>query len=158
LEKLDIVETAFGTMAGLGVQLWIVTQDLGQLMRLYGDKSWQTFVSNAGVFQYFGSRDYETAQYAEHLCGIMTMKKRSLAFGKTWGTSSSSGPGGGTSGSSSGGSESVTIDDVARPLAYADQMMTLHENKQVLFIENRYPIMARKWWWFKSRKEKKTAA
>lgn len=155
LEKLAIVETAFGTMAGLGVQLWIVTQDLGQLMRLYGDKSWQTFVSNAGVFQYFGSRDHETAQYAEHLCGVMTMKKRSLSFGSNWG--SSDGPGG--SSSSSGGSESITIDDVARPLAYADQMMTLHRNVQVLFIENHYPIMARKWWWFEHQdKEQKDKA
>ncbi len=34
LEKLSLIETAFGTMAGLGVQLWVVTQDLTQLMRL----------------------------------------------------------------------------------------------------------------------------
>ncbi len=85
LKKLELIETAYGTMAGLGVQLWILTQDLGQLMRLYGDKAWQTFVSNAGVFQYFGSRDYETAKYAEHLCGMTTMKKRSFSFGKNMG-------------------------------------------------------------------------
>ncbi len=161
LKKLELIETAYATMAGLGVQLWVFTQDLGQLMKLYGDKSWQTFVSNAGVFQYFGSRDYETAKYAEHLCGMTTMKKRSFSLGFNKGTShgtsssSSSGGQGGsfTSGSSrtdsSGSSESISIDDVSRPLAYADEMMTLHRDNQILFVENRYPIIAKKWWWFK---------
>ena len=141
LEKLKSVETAFGTMAGLGVQLWVITQDFSQLMRLYGDKGWQTFVSNSGVFQYFGSRDYETAKYAENLTGLTTLKKRSISLG--WSKS------GGAGGSSFSSSENISIDDVQRPLAYADQMMTLHRDLQVLFIENRYPIIARKHWWFR---------
>jgi len=156
LDKLEIIETAFGTMAGMGVQLWVFTQDLGQLIRLYGDKAWQTFVSNAGVFQYFGSRDYETAKYAEHLCGMTTMKKANFSFGRNWGTSSSTttnfGSGGGgssTQGGSRGGSETVSWDDVSRPLAYADEMMTLHRDLQLLFIENNYPIVAEKEYYFR---------
>lgn len=145
LGNLKLIETAYGTMAGLGVQLWVLTQDLSQLMKLYGEKSWQTFVSNAGVLQYFGSRDYETAKYAEHLCGMTTMKKRSFSFGKTSGYSSG-GSGGGSS--SSGSSETTSHDDVSRPLAYADEMMTLRRDLQVLFVENRYPIIAKKRYWF----------
>lgn len=145
LEKLKLVETAFGTMAGLGVQLWAVTQDLSQLMRLYGDKGWQTFVSNAGVLQYFGSRDYETAKYAEHLTGMTTMRKRSISFSTSVSTGYQSG------GKST--SETTSYDDVQRPLAYADEMMTLHRDLQVLFVENRYPITARKRWWFRHNDE-----
>lgn len=141
LEKLKSVETAFGTMAGLGVQLWVITQDFSQLMRLYGDKGWQTFVSNSGVFQYFGSRDYETAKYAENLTGLTTLKKRSVSMG--WSRSSGAG------GSSYSSNDGISIDDVQRPLAYADEMMTLHRDLQVLFVENRYPIVARKHWWFR---------
>ncbi|MEM9234002.1 MAG: type IV secretory system conjugative DNA transfer family protein, partial [Pseudomonadota bacterium] len=107
LGKLEPIETAFGTMAGLGVQLWAVTQDLSQLIRHYGDKSWQTFVANAGVMQYFGSRDYETAKYAEHLTGMTTLKKRSITFGTNWSKGGSSGPQGGGSNWSEGESESV---------------------------------------------------
>ena len=147
LEKLTLIESAYATMAGLGVQLWAVTQDLSQLMRLYGDKGWQSFISNAGVFQYFGSRDFETAKYAEHLTGMTTLTKRSISFGKNWGSSRSARGGS----SSSGGSETINHDDVQRPLAYADQMMTLDRDQQVLFIENRHPIMARKYWWFKEQ-------
>lgn len=128
-----------------------LTQDLSQLMRLYGDKGWQTFVSNAGVFQYFGSRDYETAKYAEHLTGMTTMKKRSISFG----TSSSATTSYPSSSSTTGHSKTISYDDVQRPLAYADEMMTLHRDLQILFVENNYPIIARKHWWFRQAKASK---
>jgi len=147
LGRLESVETAFGTMAGLGVQLWAITQDLSQLKRLYGAENWQTFVANAGVFQYFGSRDYETAKYAEHLCGLSTLKKRSTSFGKNWSKGSSNG---GLS-NSYGGSETVTIDDVQRPLIFADELMRLPRDQQLLLIENLPPIMAHKWWWYRNQ-------
>lgn len=143
LGKLSTVETAFGTMAGLGVQLWAITQDLSQLKRLYGAENWQTFVANAGVFQYFGSRDYDTAKYAEHLCGLTTLKKRSVSFG----TSRSSSAQGGSSGSS----ETVSIDDVQRPLVYADELMRMPRDEQLLLVENLPPIRARKWWWYRNQ-------
>jgi type IV secretion system protein VirD4 len=58
--KLTSVEQAYGLMAGFGMQLWGIVQDLSQLERIY-DKGWQTFISNSGVIQYFGSRDKMTA-------------------------------------------------------------------------------------------------
>jgi len=143
LGRLGTVETAFGTMAGLDVQLWAITQDLSQLKRLYGSENWQTFVANAGVFQYFGSRDFETAKYAEHLCGVTTLRKRSMSFGSSV---SRSGQGG-----SSGSSETVSIDDVQRPLVYADELMRMPRDEQLLFIENLPPIRAKKWWWYRNQ-------
>jgi hypothetical protein len=35
-------------MAGFGMQLWGIVQDLSQLHRIYGD-GWQTFIGNSGV-------------------------------------------------------------------------------------------------------------
>ena len=143
LGRLGTVETAFGTMAGLDVQLWAITQDLSQLKRLYGAENWQTFVANAGVFQYFGSRDFETAKYAEHLCGLTTLKKRSVSFG----TSQSSSKQGGSSGSS----ETISIDDVQRPLVFADELMRMPRDEQLLLVENLPPIRAKKWWWYRNQ-------
>lgn len=139
LGRLSSVETAFGTMAGLDVQLWVITQDLSQLKRLYGSENWQTFVANAGVFQYFGSRDYETAKYAEHLCGLSTLKKRSVSFGTS------------QNGNSSGSSETVSIDDVQRPLIFADELMRMPRDEQLLLVENLPPIRAKKWWWYRNQ-------
>ena len=39
-----------GLMAGYGLQLWPILQDLSQLKALYGPKA-NTFVANAGVLQ-----------------------------------------------------------------------------------------------------------
>ena len=139
LKRLDMIKEAYGTMAGLGVQLWAITQDLGQLKELYGE-SWQTFVGNAGVFQYFGSRDHMTAQYASQLTGITTVRKSATSAS----SSHSTGPNGGsyTSG------EGVSHDDAQRPLAYPDELMTLPRDREILFVENCYPIIARKVVWF----------
>ena len=68
LGRLTMVEQAYSLMAGFGVQLWGIVQDLGQLERIYG-KGWQTFIGNSGVWQYFGSRDHQTADYFSKLCG-----------------------------------------------------------------------------------------
>lgn len=126
---------------GLGVQLWAITQDLGQLEQLYGH-AWQTFVGNAGVFQYFGSRDHKTAEYASQLAGITTIRKRSTSYS----SSKNSDKFGQTS--SMGTSESISYDDVQRPLIYADELMTLPRDRQILFVENAYPIIAPKIEWF----------
>jgi type IV secretion system protein VirD4 len=53
LGKLPALEQAYGLMAGFGMQLWGIVQDLSQLARVYGEHGWQTFISNSGVIQYF---------------------------------------------------------------------------------------------------------
>ena len=73
LGRLTMVEQAFSLMAGFGMQLWGIVQDLSQLDRIY-DKGWETFIGNSGVLQYFGSRDHKTAEYFSKLCGVKPLK------------------------------------------------------------------------------------
>ena len=56
LGRLEPVERAMGLMAGYGVQLWPILQDVHQLRALYGQRA-GTFLSNAGVLQVFGVND-----------------------------------------------------------------------------------------------------
>jgi type IV secretion system protein VirD4 len=56
LGHLAPVERAMGLMAGYGVQLWPVLQDIHQLRATYGHRA-GTFLSNAGVLQVFGVND-----------------------------------------------------------------------------------------------------
>lgn len=72
LGLLPSFETAFALMAGLGVQLWPIIQDFTQLKRLYGE-NWETFVANAGVLQFFGTRDLLTATYISGRMGPSTI-------------------------------------------------------------------------------------
>lgn len=76
LGRMEVIETAFGLMAGYGMQLHMIVQDLNQLVSLYGER-WQTFIANSGVIQIFGTRDLMTSDYTSRLCGITTIESLS---------------------------------------------------------------------------------
>jgi hypothetical protein len=65
LGRLEPVERAMGLMAGYGLQLWPILQDMHQLRALYGERA-GTFLSNAGVIQTFGVNDHATANMLSH--------------------------------------------------------------------------------------------
>lgn len=161
LGRLPSIEQAYGLMAGFGMQLWGIVQDLSQLAHIYGETGWQTFISNSGVIQYFGSRDKMTAEYFSSLCGVTTIEVHnfSWAVGKavSFATSftSSYGSGGGSSSSSSSTTTSDSwtrthgTSEAQRQLAYPDELMVLRGNEQVVFVENLDPISAEKIIWYK---------
>lgn len=144
LGKLSMVEQAFGLMAGFGIQLWGICQDASQLKRIYGD-GWETFISNAGVLQYFGSRDKLTAEYFSSLCGVTTVWNWSTALARAFGITN------GVNGSSS---ETTTQTDTAsgmqRKLIFPDELMRMPKGQQLLLIENLNPIIATKQPWFEN--------
>lgn len=76
LGRMEVIETAFGLMAGYGMQLHMIVQDLNQLVSLYGER-WQTFIANSGVIQIFGTRDLMTSEYTSRLCGTTTIESLS---------------------------------------------------------------------------------
>ena len=162
LGRLTMVEQAYGLMAGFGMQLWGIIQDLSQLERIY-EKGWETFIGNSGVLQYFGSRDHKTAEYFSKLCGVTTIQKFSFtqAIARAVGWSSSTSSGGQGGGSSSSGSssnvtnsESTTYDLVQRHLAFPDELMVLRDDKQLLMVENCNPIPGKKLIWYRQHQLK----
>ena len=72
LGRLEPVERAFGLMAGYGLQLWAILQDMHQLKATYGERA-GTFLSNAGVIQVFNVADVETASWVSKSMGSTTM-------------------------------------------------------------------------------------
>jgi type IV secretion system protein VirD4 len=161
LGKLSMVEQAYGLMAGFGMQLWGIVQDLAQLERIY-DKGWETFIGNSGVLQYFGSRDHRTAEYFSKLCGVTTMEKFSFtaaladAFSSTSGTSSGQGGLGSNSSTTRGttNTHSTTRDVVQRHLAYPDELMVMREARQLILIENYNPIRGKRLSWLEDPKRR----
>ena len=71
LGRLEAVQRAMGLMAGYGLQLWPILQDMSQLRDLYGDRA-NTFIANAGVQQVFGVNDFETAKWLSQMIGQET--------------------------------------------------------------------------------------
>jgi type IV secretion system protein VirD4 len=74
LGRMDAIEKAAGLMAGFGVKLWPFLQDLGQLKRHYKE-SWETFLGNAGVLQFFANADMTTLEWISKRLGKVEVVK-----------------------------------------------------------------------------------
>ena len=72
LGRIESIEKAAGLMAGYGVKLMPVLQDLGQLKRHYRE-SWETFLGNAGVLQFFANADLTTLDWLSKRMGMVEL-------------------------------------------------------------------------------------
>ncbi|MBV1711591.1 MAG: type IV secretory system conjugative DNA transfer family protein [Desulfomicrobium sp.] len=68
LGHLKLIEDAAAYMAGYGIKLLPVIQNIGQVKKLY-DKNWETFLGNAGGIIAFGLNDLETEKYISDRMG-----------------------------------------------------------------------------------------
>ena len=127
LGHLAPVERAMGLMAGYGVQLWPILQDVHQLRATYGQRA-GTFLSNAGVLQVFGVNDHESARLVSDLLGQGTVvfETASRALDST------------------GSGLSYSEQHTGRPLLTPDEVRNLPENQSLLFLAGQRPILAKK--------------
>lgn len=127
LGHLAPIERAMGLMAGYGVQLWPIVQDIHQLRATYGQRA-GTFFANAGVLQVFGVNDHDSARLVSDLLGqetvVFNTAARALDAEKTGLT--------------------FAEQHVGRPLLTPDEVRNLPTCLELLFIAGRRPIMATK--------------
>lgn len=134
LGRLEPVERAFGLMAGYGLQLWAILQDLHQLRSLYSERA-GTFLSNAGLVQVFNVAEIDTATWASRSIGATT-----VAY-QTTGSSVSKAPGPymipvATT------STSTTADLSRRELLMPDKVMRLDGSLEILLHQGEPPSIA----------------
>lgn len=133
--RLEPVERTMGLMAGYGVQLWPILQDLHQLRSTYGAHA-GTFLSNAGLAQVFNVNDTDTAEWVSRALGEMTETYETGSRGQTrqrsWRTSNNS-----TSTGTAG-------HRVRRSLLTPDEVRRLPRDRQILLKAGTPPILARK--------------
>lgn len=79
LGNLRSVEAAAGYMAGFGIKLWAILQDLTQLRHHYPN-TWETFLGNAGLIQAFGNVDATTTKYLSELLGQTVIEEEKRSF------------------------------------------------------------------------------
>lgn len=71
LGKMSEIENSAAYMAGYGIKLVPVIQNIGQIKELY-KKNWETFLGNAGAIIAWGLNDLETEKYvAERIGNIL---------------------------------------------------------------------------------------
>ena len=127
LGHLEPVERAMGLMAGYGIQLWPIVQDIHQLHALYGKRA-GTFLSNAGVLQVFGVNDRESAQLVSDLLGQETVVFETMSRALD----------------AQGSGITFGQQHVGRPLLTPDEVRTLSPDRQLLFLAGQRPVIATK--------------
>jgi type IV secretion system protein VirD4 len=75
LGHMRSIEMGAGLMAGFGVKIWTIVQDVGQLQHHYA-KTWQTFMANSGVVTAFGIYDFLTAKALSERLGKLRMAEQ----------------------------------------------------------------------------------
>lgn len=141
LGRLGKVEQAFGLMAGFGMRIWAILQDLSQLQDLY-QKRWQTFLANAGVFQVFGANDLLTAEYVSRLLGretLVRISNETHAIRK-----------GGFMQMPSPNYIGANDRQTARELMTPDEVMKMKEYQQIISLSGLPPIQGQKWPYYRN--------
>ena len=73
LGYMKSLEDSVGQIAGYGMKMWTILQDLGQLKALYSER-WETFLGNSGIVQFFGNNDVTTLEYIARRLGKATIE------------------------------------------------------------------------------------
>lgn len=124
LGRLEAVERAMGLMAGYGLQLWPILQDMSQLKDLYGERA-GTFIANAGVQQVFGVNDYETAKWLSQMMGQETTGYQTDSY-------------------KPGDNPSFSNNLTGRDLLTPDEIMQLRPENQLLRVQGQATAVAQK--------------
>ncbi len=140
LGRLEPVERAFGLMAGYGIQLWPILQDLHQLRSTYGERH-GTFLSNAGLVQLFNVADVDTASWVSRSLGSVTESYETTSESITNSPAHLS--------STRGTSTSVNL--AKRELLTPDEVMRLDGATEILLRQGRRPALARKVRYYEDR-------
>lgn len=137
LGHLEPIKSAYGLMAGLGVQVWGIWQDLSQLRVVYGQDA-PSFLANSGVIQVSAPADLETAKWLSATLGNATVGFQTTNTGtSTPGFSFGQGGAGSTS-------RSTSNNLTGRPLAAPDELMRMHSTRQILLRPGEQPALVTK--------------
>ena len=132
LGRMDCIRQAVSLMAGYGMTLWMIIQDLAQLRGLYKE-DWQTFLANAKVQQYFGINDPNTAKMLSEMLGSATFSnvtETESTQGKFWLHSQTT--------------DGLNRMDAGRNLFTGDEIRRLTPDIMLMFVQGVSPFLVQK--------------
>jgi len=109
LGHFQLIEEAAGHMAGYGIKLVPIIQNIGQVQQLYA-KNWETFLGNAGAIVAWGLNDKETEVYLADRLGHVMIDEASQGSSSGW------------SGGGMQGGASTNISRQQRPVRFPNEI------------------------------------
>lgn len=135
LRKLPILQEALGYVAGYGIRMFMLVQDITQVEELYGDK--QSFDSGAETRIVYAPNKIETAEKLARMTGKTTVTEENASNSRDIiGIKA--------------GSVSISTSKTGRDLITADEFMALHDQDVVLFVKGQPPIYGRKAFYYEN--------
>lgn len=135
LQKLPILQEALGYVAGYGIRMFFLVQDIAQIEELYGDK--QSFDSGAETRIAYAPNKIETAEKLARMTGKTTVTEENASHNRELiGIK----PGGVT----------MSTSKTARDLVTADEFLVLHDHDVIVFVKGQPPIYGRKAFYYEN--------
>jgi type IV secretion system protein VirD4 len=137
---MEILQTARDAGRGLGVTLWAMVQDLGQLEAHYGKDGAKGWIESTRIRTFLGVSHPETAEFLSRALGQTTVETVSASANRN-----ASGSLGDLWGHSSFG-RTINRSHVGRPLMTPDEIMRMdltpngQVNEQIVLVRGMRPI------------------
>lgn len=134
LGKLAGLAESLTALPGLGVRVWMIVQELAELVRIYGPNTAKTIQSQAEVRQFFAVNSDELAQSLSRALGQKTVKTRNHNLGR-----------------SDTDEIGESLSESGQPLMRAEEIMQLGQSQQLLLVKGVKPILGERIpFWFVS--------
>jgi type IV secretion system protein VirD4 len=131
--KLAGLAESLTTLPGLGVRVWMIVQELAELVRLYGQHTSKTIQSQAEVRQFFAVNSAELAQSLSRELGQRTVKTRNHNLGRF-------------------DTDEIgeSLSETGQPLIRPEEIMQLGQGQQLLLVKGIKPILGERmpFWFF----------
>jgi type IV secretion system protein VirD4 len=137
LGRMEPLIQAVSLLAGYGMSMWMVWQDLAQMKVLY-EHEWSSFLANSKIQQYFGVNDYDTAKYVSDMLGEATIDVSTISESNSTSREAMHILG------SKGKGTSNTISEIARPLMKPDEIRRLNREIMLTFVQGCPPIISKR--------------
>lgn len=133
LGKLSGLAESLTALPGLGVRVWMVVQELAEIIRIYGPHTAKTVQSQAEVRQFFAVNSDELAQALSRALGQKTVKSRNLNLGR-----------------SETDDIGESLSESGQPLMRAEDITKMSASEQLLLVKGMKPVLAKRmpFWFF----------
>ncbi|WP_226034417.1 type IV secretory system conjugative DNA transfer family protein [Aquitalea palustris] len=129
MRKMEIIQDGLAYVAGYGIKMMLICQDLKQLTEYYGQN--ETIVAGCHVRIAYAPADEMTAERLEKMSGVTTITEQPQS-------TSANRMG------MSGGNVSISRQKTSRPLMTQQEFLTMSYEDMVIFIVGSQPIYGRK--------------
>ena len=143
LGTMEMMRQAVSLLAGYGMSVWMIWQDLSQLKALY-EHDWPSFIANAKIQQFFGINDHETAKYISEMLGTATIEVSSSSQSKSRSTETFS-----ILKATNTTNMSESFSEKERNLLSPDEVRRLNREAMLMFVQGIPPILAERISYFK---------